>query len=186
MAKNQKLKGRLNSARGKIKDKMRTVAKNQSKKQKKVKRAKKKEVIVKTVKVSSALKEKTKKVFNSNEKQKKKKQQEKVGFSISQADEAKLKEFEEFFDSKNMAELKSILKNNNQVCSGTKSDLVERCSQGKLFGGLPNCSVCFGGKLRFNIKTGEYNCPGFMNDTEFSFCKFRATNGIVRNPWQDQ
>ena len=186
MAKNQKLKGRLNSAKGKIKNnKKGSIAKNLSKKQKKVKNVSKKEVKIDTVKVSSALKEKTKKVFNSNEKQKKTKKQEKVGFSISQADESKLREFEEYFDRKSMVDLKSILKKNNQVCSGTKSDLVQRCSQGKLFGGLPNCSLCFGGKLRFNIKTGEYYCPGFMNDTEFSFCKFRANDGIVRNPWQD-
>jgi hypothetical protein len=186
MAKNQKLKEKLISGK-KVnkKAKSKKVEKNSKKTKNKDKTPKKKEVKVKNDKVSSPLKEKVKKVMKSNEKPKKVKKAEKVGFKVSHSDNDKLNEYEELFERKTIAELKSILKQNNQVSSGTKVDLVQRCAQGKLWGALPNCPECFGGKLRFDLKSGEYKCPGYMNDTDFVFCKYRATDGIVRNPWQD-
>jgi hypothetical protein len=48
--------------------------------------------------------------------------------------------------------------------------LVARCADGKQFGRIPNCSKCGGGKLRFNRLTGKYNCPGYMEDTDFVNC----------------
>jgi hypothetical protein len=32
------------------------------------------------------------------------------------------------------------------------------------------CSSCGGGKLRFNRDQGSYNCPGYMEDTDFKNC----------------
>jgi hypothetical protein len=196
MAKNQKLKQQLKAKKNNSKkndskkDKMKSankVSKISNKKQntKKDKTVKKKEVKTRTFKVTSPLKEKVKKVLKTNEKPKKVQKIKKSENSISSSDERKLKELEESFDKCTIVELKMILKKNNQVCTGTKTDLVQRCTQGKLWGALPNCSKCFGGKLRYNIKTGEYYCPGYMNDIDFVFCSFRATDGLTRNPWQD-
>jgi hypothetical protein len=56
---------------------------------------------------------------------------------------------------------------------------------GKLLGALPICPVCFKGKLRFKMSTSEYKCPGYMDDTDFKFCKFKATEGVTRNEWSD-
>lgn len=54
-------------------------------------------------------------------------------------------------------ELKEILGNipcytalNNQPKTGNKTELAERCADGKLLGRTPSCSECGGGKLRFN------------------------------------
>lgn len=183
MAKHHKLKDKLRkkeNQRGKKKSSQKTQTKNINK------TSKKKEVITKNDKVSSLIKEKVKKVMMSNEKPKRVKKTEKTPrFTISQSDKTKLKENEDFFERKTIGELKLILKQNNQVCSGTKNVLTERCAQGKLWGALPNCPICFGGKLRFNIKTGEYLCPGYMNDTDFVFCKYRVTDGVLRNPWRE-
>ena len=193
MAKNQKLKEKL-KAKNHItkthKNKSASKISKQSKKSQKMKVkkdkiVKKSEVKTKTDKVTSPLKEKVKKVLKSNEKPKKVKKSEKSSNNLFQSNANKLKELEEIFDKSSITELKLKLKNNNQVCTGTKYDLVQRCAQGKLFGALPNCSKCFGGKLRFDINKGEYKCPGYMNDTDFVFCNFRATDGITRNPWQD-
>jgi hypothetical protein len=186
MAKNEKLKKKIKTQKEETKQKKRNGSKKVSKKEvKKDSKVKKKEVKTNSDKVNSALKEKTKKVFKSSEKPKKVKKQQKSETKQSQTEIDKLKEYEEFFMDKNVAELKSILKRNNQVLTGAKNDLVRRCAQGKLWGALPNCSNCFGGKLRYNMTTGEYSCPGYMNDTEFIFCKFRAVDGIVRNEWID-
>jgi len=193
MAKNQKLKEKIKAKNNNTKtqkNKSASKISEDSKKSpkasgKKDKIAKKTEVKTKTDKVTSPLKEKVKKVLKSNEKPKKVKKSKKSKNNLFQSDENKLKELEELFEKSSVSDLKLKLKNNNQVCSGNKYDLVQRCAQGKLFGALPNCPKCFGGKLRFDINKGEYKCPGYMNDTDFVFCNFKATDGITRNPWQD-
>lgn len=74
-------------------------------------------------------------------------------------------------------ELKDILRNfllilekNGQSKTGTKSELVTKCADGKQFGRIPTCSKCGGGKLRFNRDKGSYSCPGYMEDTDFINC----------------
>jgi hypothetical protein len=109
-----------------------------------------------------------------------------TNFKFSDSQKKQLNQFEAVFSKKSIVELKSILKENNQIQSGSKSDLVDRCSQGKLLGSLPMCSKCSGGKLRFNVKTGQYYCPGYMDDTDFINCGFRANfEDVLRNPWID-
>jgi hypothetical protein len=154
-------------------------------KSKKANSQKKKEVVLtKNNKDNSALKQTVKKVMRSTEKKKKTKSPVKKS-PLSSSQQKDLSKLKVVYDSKSTAELKAILKLNTQVMTGTKADLVERCAQGKLLGALPNCPKCFGGKLRFDLKKGEYRCPGFMDDTDFVFCKFSATSGITRNQWQD-
>ena len=45
-------------------------------------------------------------------------------------------------------ELKELLDANDQLKGGTKAVLVARCVDGKLYGGLPRCPQCGGGKLK--------------------------------------
>lgn len=103
---------------------------------------------------------------------------------LSKDQKNELKRLSDMFLLKTINELKDLLKKNNQKISGSKPELVVRCSEGKLLGALPNCPKCFGGKLRFNIKTGEYSCPGYMEDTEMINCNFKS-NDIQRNTWLD-
>ena len=93
-----------------------------------------------------------------------------------------LSDYKDQFSQKSIGDLKDILKTNNQKISGNKSELVERCADGKLLGAIPRCSVCSGGKLRFHALTGEYFCPGFMEDTTMINCSFKSKE-VVRNAW---
>jgi hypothetical protein len=107
-------------------------------------------------------------------------------FQFTETQKNLLDLYEKEFNKKSIGQLKAILRENNQIMSGNKGDLVERCSQGKLLGALPCCSKCGGGKLKFNIKTGVYFCPGYMDDTEFRNCSFKADfKDVIRNPWID-
>ena len=47
--------------------------------------------------------------------------------------------------------------------TGTLKELISRCAEGKLLGALPHCPRCKGGKLRFNVKNGEYSCDGYLD-----------------------
>ena len=69
-----------------------------------------------------------------------------------------------------MDQLKNILVINHQPKTGNKSELVEKCADGKLLGQIPLCKSCGGGKLRFNSTTGIYKCPGYMDDEDFKRC----------------
>jgi hypothetical protein len=155
------------------------------KKQRRDNKVKRKVVIQKNDKADSKLKQKVKKVLRSNEKRRKVDKKPKNSFILSSTQKADLGKYQIELNSKNIKELKEILKKNNQVMTGIKGDLVERCAQGKVLGAVPNCPKCIAGKLRFNIKTGAYVCPGYMNDTDFVHCNFKATEGINRNTWVD-
>ena len=53
-----------------------------------------------------------------------------------------------------------------------------------MLGKIPICDTCGGGKLRFDTQTGEYECPGYVEDVEFiRYEKKFAFNQIVRLPW---
>lgn len=51
---------------------------------------------------------------------------------------------------------------NAQAKTGSKSELVSKCADGKLLGGIPRCEGCGGGRLRYNHTNGIYTCPGYM------------------------
>lgn len=87
---------------------------------------------------------------------------------------------------KTNAELKEMLKKNDQTCTGTKDELIEKIADGKVLGKIPRCSHCFGGRLRFNYKTGLYKCPGYRDDTDFHNCQrsFKLEE-VKRDAWID-
>ncbi len=129
---------------------------------------------------------KEKKIVQRNQKTtKKEKKKVKVQKEVlTNGQKEELKRLIDLFSLENNNDLKDLLRKNNQKISGSKSELVERCSEGKLLGALPNCPKCFGGKLRFNLKTGEYSCPGYMEDTTMIYCNFKS-NDVKRNAWLD-
>ncbi|EAS04828.1 poly polymerase and DNA-ligase Zn-finger region family protein, putative (macronuclear) [Tetrahymena thermophila SB210] len=94
-----------------------------------------------------------------------------------------LKKLEEL-KSKTVAQLKAILKANNQTQTGTKEVLLEKVADGYTLGAIPQCTKCGGGKLRFNKSTGEYTCPGFMEDTDKVDCDaVFSIDQVVRFDW---
>lgn len=73
---------------------------------------------------------------------------------------------------------------NNQSKTKNKPELAEKCADGELLGRIPMCPHCGGGRLRWNWRTGIYNCPGYMDDDEFKNCnKVYTMKEIVREPW---
>lgn len=79
--------------------------------------------------------------------------------------------------------LREYLRENDQAMTQAKKDeLIERVADGEVFGALPRCPVCGGGKIRFNNKR-VYYCPGYMDDDVFQSCTFTSAT-IKRNPWK--
>ena len=60
-----------------------------------------------------------------------------------------------------MADLKLLLQKNDQTKTGDRTFLIDKIVDGMVLGKIPRCSSCFGGRLRFDYKTGLYKCPGF-------------------------
>ena len=79
-----------------------------------------------------------------------------------------------------------MLKYNNQPCTGTKYEMIERVAEGIAMGAIPKCKNCIGGRPKFDKNTGKYRCPGFMDDTQFKHCnKTFSRSEINRVPWKE-
>ena len=86
--------------------------------------------------------------------------------------------------SKTFLQLKEICKNNEQLVSGAKLDLIERVADGRTLGRIPKCSTCGLGVLRFNQKSGRYYCPGYMQYDVWKSCgKSYDGKDIQRLEW---
>jgi hypothetical protein len=79
------------------------------------------------------------------------------------------------------------LEANNQKKTGAKSELVERCIDGKLFGALPKCPKCGGGILRVTYDAkfghggkGTYTCPGYFDGERRALAGKAKEKGLVR------
>ena len=155
---------------------------------KKIKKVEKKPVEKKPSVKKKAAKEKTK--AEPTKKQPKRQATTKKKAAIVVAyNKTQLEQFREWkhkLQTKTNAELKEMCKKNDQTCSGTKDDLIEKIADGKVLGKIPRCQHCFGGRLRFDWKTGIYNCPGYRDDTDFHNCQKKFTLGeITRDTWID-
>eukprot|EP01083_Nonionella_stella_P029995 82361_1 len=89
-----------------------------------------------------------------------------------------------------LEKLKRILRLNGQKVSGTKKDLIERCTDGEMYGALPRCSKCRSGRLRVKYAaqwghggSGTFTCPGFFVDDEFSTCG-NVQDSADRTKWK--
>jgi len=103
-------------------------------------------------------------------------------FARSKEDEEKIQSKIAEISSNSMATLKEWLKMNDQSASGNKSELLEKVADGMVFGGLPRCPKCAGGRLK--TLGNMFVCPGFMEDDTFQECDF-TSNDIIRSPWKE-
>lgn len=77
-----------------------------------------------------------------------------------------------------VADLKRLLKANGQAMMGLKEGIVQRVAEGYVMGAIPNCPKCYGGRPRYDITTGIYSCPGYMDDDTFVNCYFKGRDGL--------
>lgn len=54
--------------------------------------------------------------------------------------------------------------------SGNKDEMVQKIADGIVLGRIPRCTSCFGGRPRFDYKTGKYTCPGYRDDVDYKNC----------------
>lgn len=88
-------------------------------------------------------------------------------------------------DESSVQQLKEMCKTNGQKVTGTKPELIERVADGKILGAIPKCNSCGGGRPKWDAKTANYRCPGYMEDSDFIFCNKKfAFSEIQRTPWQ--
>ena len=91
-----------------------------------------------------------------------------------------------------MNELKEELELNDQKKTGNKPELIERCVDGTLYGAIPRCSVCGGGRLAcfypregVRPRNAQYSCPGYWDDDHHTRCSFRGSaEDVQRRPWE--
>lgn len=171
-----------------------TVRQNKSnKKEKKEEKNKKKKENEKNNK-------KKKKIENKTEKKKKNKKNiiKKENEQESEDDNYNKKDqilFADYNDNLNYREsivkkltipaLKDVLRHNNQLLSGTKGNLLERISQIQEMGNIPDCPKCAYGRLRYDVASGTYSCPGFYNIQAYHYhaCTFYTDEPLARAPY---
>jgi len=102
---------------------------------------------------------------------------------------AQLEEAEQVFSCLPVHELKSCLRANEQLLSGNKGELMNRCVDRKVYGNLPKCPECGVGRLKVTYTTtaghagqGSFSCPGGYDDDEYKRCSYR-TKSVVRPAW---
>lgn len=103
--------------------------------------------------------------------------------------EKREKEFEEhltkIFGYKN-EDLKNLLQKNGQSKSGNKIDLLTRVADGMMFGSIPFCSNCGGGRPKLDLLSGVYYCKGYMDDDKWQYCrKSFDFEEIKRDKWKE-
>jgi len=110
--------------------------------------------------------------------------------NLAKEERKKFMEYEEEFNTMSVNNLKKLLKANGQKISGKKMELVERCADAKLYGCLPKCEECGGGRLQVNYPfpfghkgQGDWFCKGYYDDGEFMPCYFRSSEPQERTPW---
>lgn len=91
-------------------------------------------------------------------------------------------EQEQALGSMKIDDLKQRLRDNDQVMTGTKQELLDRIRNCVANGCLPRCPKCFGGRLKKGSK--GYYCPGSYDDDKFLRCSYKS-NDCERVPWKN-
>lgn len=83
-----------------------------------------------------------------------------------------------------VADLKDMLRYNDQKTSGAKPELVNRCLDAIINGALPKCPRCRVGHLVY-LGSGRYGCAGSFDQQQKRVrdCSFESTD-IERIPWK--
>ena len=111
-----------------------------------------------------------------------KKHKGKCGYNPTQMTE--LKRLRSLYDSLLIKDLKEILRINGQSMTGDKKQVIEKVADGEVLGAIPKCPKCSGGHLKYDYKSDEYMCRGFMDDDTWHYCNFTGTSeNISRYPW---
>jgi len=88
----------------------------------------------------------------------------------------------------NSSDLKTVLKNNRQLSTGTKDELVQKCVDGEKHGALPFCPTCKMSAVKpVTDKNGHvtFRCPGYFSTTEGRVtCFFKADEVQRLKPWR--
>lgn len=111
---------------------------------------------------------------------------------LEKEERKKYQEYEEYYSGMTNNEMKAILKINDQKMSGKKLELIERCADGKLYGGIPKCEECGGGRLQVNYPfpfghkgQGNWFCKGYYDDGDFQPCFRKTTDIQEREAWKE-
>ena len=84
----------------------------------------------------------------------------------------------------NVEGLKRVLRANDCICTGTKSDLRARVAWMVVHGVPERCPSCCGGRLKVDVY-GEYFCPGSYDDDVPVPCSY-TTAAPKTHPWVKQ
>jgi len=95
---------------------------------------------------------------------------------LSEDQKKQLTKNEKYYNSYTNDQLKELLMKNRQIKTGTREELLSRCAEMKLLGGLRKCPKCKKGNLKFKIKTGEYFCE------DDNSCNYKSST-CERNNW---
>ena len=112
---------------------------------------------------------------------------------IQRLDEVKKRqETEARYSGLSVDALKAMCALNGQIKGGNKADLVVRCTDGKLYGALPRCTLCGIGLLKVVYATkyghggqGRFTCPGGYDDDAYVRCSLTA-DAVERKPWVEE
>jgi len=75
---------------------------------------------------------------------------------------------------------------NDQICTGTKAELLERIGDCVKNGCLPRCPKCFLGRLKTKDENKFY-CPGAYDDDSYQPCHWKGDqSNVVRTPWKKE
>jgi len=109
------------------------------------------------------------------------------------SEEQKFNELVEELKSNNTVKvLKQMLLHNNQKRSGNKMELVTRIADCKMYGCLPQCEDCGGGRM-FVIYDfpfghggqGRWRCNGYYDDEDFVPCGISTREKQERKKWKE-
>merc|ERR1711934_18230 len=107
------------------------------------------------------------------------------------ADEIAFRKVEAEFAALSVAGLKDLLRLNDQKVTGNKDALVFMCTDAKLYGCLPKCPECGGGRMQVSYATrwghggqGKWRCKGYYDDDEFVHCN-HSEEYMDRPAWKD-
>lgn len=83
-----------------------------------------------------------------------------------------------------VAELKALLRHNEQALGGNRAELLARATDRHRSGNLPRCPSCGGGRLKpvGGDPATLFNCPGYYDDDAFKYCGY-ATSEPERTPF---
>jgi len=97
---------------------------------------------------------------------------------------AKEAKFRQKLQNYTVSRLRSVLVRNGQKKGGNKDELINRCTDGIIYGALPKCPLCKTGFLYY--ATGMYRCNGTFDRQaqRKTLCSYE-TDEVKRTKWKN-